>query len=830
MSYFNVHLNLLQKVIVPSLITISLLSGIPRPTIAQIAGDGTLPVPTAVSQSDNTFTITNGTQAGSNLFHSFGQFSVPTGGSAVFNTSQYSGIQTIFSRVTGGSISSIDGLIQATPRVNLFLLNPNGIVFGPSATLSLGGSFLATTGSSIRFADGTEFSANPQMSSVLTVSVPIGVQFSNNPGNIRVSGSSLSTPNRTLGLLGGAVNTEGGTSGLGGSSIIQATSGRLELGSVGGNSFVSLRLFDQGFALSYSPGTTYQDINVAQNSYLASLDGGSIQVQGRQIRLSGGSQFDVSNSDKATLPGGTLSVNGSESVEILGTGIYLLRAGPTEAPTGLFNSNNSTQSPGSLTVNTETLRITDGARIVTETSSTREGGNATINASGLVEVTGVSTSGTFFSNISVASLPRATGTAGNLLINTDLLQISNGGQVSATTFGNGQGGNLTVNAGTVQLTGGRTGRVNGLFAQAGSSNAQNNIPNATGQGGNLTVNTDRLIVQNGSLVSTRTFTAGNAGNLTVNADRVLVTGRSLEDGTPSLITASSAGRGAAGNLSIFADQVRVQNGGQITVSGTSTGVAGNMLIASPLIELNNRGALLAETRAGQGNITLNTSDLRLRNNSLISTNATGAATGGNIRISTKTLVALENSDITANAQESFGGRVSIQATAIFGTQYRLFLTPKSDITATSALGPEFSGVVFLQTPGIDPSQGLVQLQTDVVDVSQLVKDACSPTNQQSRGEFFVTGRGGLPASPSDVVSDDRVLVDLGARQSDRPPSSNSATTLDLPSSVTQPTSDRTPLLQAQGWVVNTAGKVVLVAQAATTGTAKNLSVQFPACK
>ncbi len=202
---------------------------------AQIIPDGTMDDNSKVTLDSNTTIITGGTTAEGNLFHSFEQFSVPTGEIAYFNNSQ--SIQNIISRITGSSISNIDGLIKANGTANLFLLNPNGIIFGPNASLNLGGSFLASTASSLNFADGSQFSAKqPQPTALLTVNVPIGLNFTGNPGGINVQGTGHTQfvigsqvaasirlsgpgesqnglrlqPGKTLALVGGNVSFEGG--------------------------------------------------------------------------------------------------------------------------------------------------------------------------------------------------------------------------------------------------------------------------------------------------------------------------------------------------------------------------------------------------------------------------------------------------------------------------------------------------------------------------------------------------------------------------------------------------------------------------------------------
>ena len=228
-------------VFLSGLISGLLTSGIILPAFSQVTSDNT--TNTTINTNNNNFNILNGIQKGNNLFHSFKEFSIPTGGSATFQNS--SAIENIINRVTGGNISNINGLIKASGNANLFLINPSGIVFGENTSLDIGGSFLGTTAESILFEDGFEFSAvNAQGEPFLTVSVPLGLQFNQNPGDITVNNNGHSLINASpieriippglevksgnhLTLIGRNVFLEGG--------FIGANGGYVELGAVGSN-------------------------------------------------------------------------------------------------------------------------------------------------------------------------------------------------------------------------------------------------------------------------------------------------------------------------------------------------------------------------------------------------------------------------------------------------------------------------------------------------------------------------------------------------------------------------------------------------------------------
>jgi filamentous hemagglutinin family protein len=214
----------LEKWLISGSVLIALFSS--NLSVAQVVGDTTLPVGERSQVTGNpNFQIDGGATRGGNLFHSFSDFSIPTGGSAFFNNA--ADVQNILTRVTGGSISNIDGLIQANGTANLFLLNPNGIIFGQNASLNIGGSFVATTANALEFGNLGFFSAsNPEAPSALLTINPSALLFnqiaaapiqnsSTAPAGTTLAGedaSGLRVPNgRSLLLVGGNISMDGGT-------------------------------------------------------------------------------------------------------------------------------------------------------------------------------------------------------------------------------------------------------------------------------------------------------------------------------------------------------------------------------------------------------------------------------------------------------------------------------------------------------------------------------------------------------------------------------------------------------------------------------------------
>jgi filamentous hemagglutinin family protein len=778
-----------------------------QPIVAQVVPDNTLPVgERSQVTGDPNVQIDGGAVRGSNLFHSFSQFSIPTGGSAYFNNT--ADVQNIFSRITGGAVSNIDGTIRANGTANLFLLNPHGILFGPNASLNIGGSFIVTTANSINFADGFQYSAtNLQTAPLLTVSVPVGLQVGANPGRIGVqgngydlsvaapiffplvkgsSGAGLRVPvGQTIALVGGDIDMNGGT--------LSAEQGRIELVSVL-NGQVSL---GNGFTLSYPGVQTFGNIHLSQQALADASGGGLIQVQGNDVSLTDGSLLLIQNT---TQQGGSIRVSASSSLDLSGI------SQDVQVKSGMQSETIGSGEGASITVITQQLGAQDGAGISAFSFSSGKTGNITISAPDSVQMTGASPNN-FLIPSSISTAAFNAGDIGNISISTGQLILFNGGSIASTNFGTGRGGDLTINATQSVEVIGQTS----LFLPSNVSASTYN----SGGAGVVTINTSKVLVRDGGVVATSTLAIGDAGSLTINArESVELSGAVPGSVNPSFLGSSATFlneslqrlfnlspvlSGNSGDVIINTGRLSVQDIARVDVSNLGIGNAGNLTVNANSISLDRGGSITAATVSGEGgNLDLNVRDLLLlRNNSLITASAGGNGNGGNIRINTASIVAvpIENSDIRANSVNARGGNITINTSGIFGIQFRPQDTPLSDITATGATSAQ-QGTVQLNIEQFDPTSGLVQLPTTVVD-SRPITQGC-PANEGNA--FIITGRGGLPPTPEQQLDDDAKWQDRRRLTAIKQTTHSTPYAL-YPSSI----------IEATGWIITPTKEISLVA-------------------
>jgi len=706
------HQHCFHKLAVATFTTISFYA---NSLNAEIVPDTTLPNNSSLIIQNNIKIIEGGSQAGMNLFHSFEQFSIPADTTAYFNNIQ--NIQNIITRITGKSISNIDGTLRANGTANLFLINPNGIIFGENAALNIVGSFFATTASSINFADGTKFSAiQPETAPLLTISVPVGLQFGSTAAPIRnqsqasVNGATnffgratglQVSKGKSLALIGGDVTLEGGN--------LTADSGRIELGSVAENSFVNLNLTDKGWLLGYESVDNFRNIQL---------------IRRNTNDLIVGSIINVSSKDGA----GSIRVQGN-SVELVGNPVFL--------STATIDDTNA----GDIIINAKKLVVADGAQVLAFTSGKGAAGNTIVNASDSVEIIG-------------AFIDENGSTLSSGLINA--------------TAGDGNGGNLTINTSRLILSDGARVSVQTSF-RPGSDNSQFIL--ATGKAGNLTVNASELVElvgksatgQSSTFVSS-TSNSADAGKITISTKQLIlrdeaeISVSSLFPKFPPNINfvGNTNNLGNAGKLKITADSILLDNQGQL-ISETESGNGGNINLQLQDLLLIRRNSQIS-TNAGK-------------------TQQIGDGGNININIPNGFIVAVpdENSDITANAFTGSGGRVDINATGIFGIQPRSRdelttllssndpseINPQelltSDITAISQENPNLNGELNIVAQDVEPTRELVELPEIPIDTK--ISQVCR-FRRGNQSEFVFSRRGSLPPLPSEALRGNSVL-DVG---------------------------------------------------------------------
>ena len=525
---------------------------------AQITPDGT--TNTTVDVDGNDFTINQGDRAGSNLFHSFRDFSVPNGGSAFFDNA--ADIANIFSRVTGGNISNIDGLIRANDA-NLFLINPAGIIFGAGARLDIGGSFYGSTADSILFEDG-EFSATDlDNRPLLTINAPIGLNFRDNPGDIvnnsvpDDNGSLSVSPGVTFALLGGDVNFTGGAIDSSGSNVF-----------IGGLSESGTISLDDNFHPSFPDDVARADVSIINGARVdvRAGGGGSITVNAGNLELREGSELLAGIREGLGTPeaqAGDITINATDTV------LFNNSEALSEVDRGAVGN------AGDVSITTGSLEVTNGSKVSARTFGQGNAGSVKITANDFIKFDGEGKGKDGFENGARSEVGSdAVGNAGDVSITTGSLEVTNGAQVSASTNGVGNAGSVTIK--TTDLV-----KFDGEDQEGKPSGAFSNVnPGAVGTAGGVSITTGSLEATNNGQVSASTWGVGNAGRVTIKAtDLVKFDGEGKARGSAGAFSqVNFPGEGNAGGVSITTNSLEVTNGAEVSANTFGEGDAGSVTI------------------------------------------------------------------------------------------------------------------------------------------------------------------------------------------------------------------------------------------------------------
>lgn len=615
-----------------------LLSG--RAAQAQIVPDSTLGSErsTIVPRASGGDAIAGGAIRGLNLFHSFSDFNINDGQRIYF--ANPTGIQTILTRVTGKNASNINGTLGVDGTATLFLINPNGILFGSKARLDVSGSFVASTADAIKLGETGLFSATDPAPRPLLSIDPSALLFTRQiPAAIetrsRSDGNGLQVPfDKSLILAGGEVRIAGG--------IVSTPGGRIELGGLSEAGSLALATDGNALGLTFPAGVARSDVFLSDRAAVnaAGMFGGSVVVHARNLTLSDGSILGtgaLSKLDFLNVRAGDVSIDVTDTTKL-------------DNSSAIFNGvyANSFGDSGDVLITTGSLFL---------------GG---------------------FSHINTGTYGR--GNAGQIYLTAGSLFMTGSSYVDASTYSQGNGGQINI-------------QVANQLSLKDSIILSNVGTNAIGQGGTVNIKAGS-IVGAGSQVDASTYGQGDAGKVMLQADRISFEGQN-PDGYPSGVQSNveATGIGNSGGIQITANSLSVQNGAQLLSTVSGEGNAGNIDIQVGNLFTISNSLLFNTVEEGAfgngGTINIKAGSFSGEDGAIVSASTSGFGDAGDINFQVANQLKLKDSVIASNVEsDAFvgnGGNINIKAGSIVGEGSQIN-------AATRSLGD--SGKVTLQADNI----------------------------------------------------------------------------------------------------------------------------------
>ncbi|BAZ07329.1 two-partner secretion domain-containing protein [Calothrix sp. NIES-3974] len=777
----------------PWLMFPSLILCINPSSLAQITPDNTLGTeasqitPNVIINGGIADRIEGGATRGINHFHSFREFNIGNGQRVYF--ANPSGVENILTRVTGGNGSNIFGTLGVDGNANLFLINPNGIVFGENAVLDIRGSFVGTTANAVQFSNQGLFDAtNPQAVPLLTVNPSALFYNQLNPGGITVRSRQISAPGSFY-LIGGDVVFDGG--------VVGSLGGSFGLGAVGGTGSIELIGSGKQMQLRFPENLLQGNIALQKNAFALTTGGGAISIHTKNLRLGensfisttlapGEGESGVAAADLVINATGEVILDDRSNILNLGlpdslgdTGNIIIKADSVSLTNQSQINSNGTRSQGSIILNVNNdVNLVSGSAIATTGNPSPVAGKT-----GDISITARNI------NLNAAKINSgnfAVGASGKINLQVqDKLSLSNGANISsassASIFGRTNSfpsADIEIKAKTLSIDGEGTNINSSNLDEGRGGNIQITVDDSIdintgyidsltlgkGDGGNIQLQTQRLTLTNGGYIRTRATGAGNSGDLFINASELVsLSGNKIInlDGVNTAIGSSlgtnASGSGNGGKLTINTGVFTVKEGAQVGAGTFGSGKGGNLTVNARQVEVNGRSeagsisvlfASAAPRSTGDaGNLNINTENLFISAGGEISVSTSAAGKGGNLTVN-----ASETVRVTGSSNFSTG-LFAIADTGSTGDAGDLTIISKNLIL-------EQGGQASTSTYGAGRGGNLT------IKASENVQLIGAPTNSRFPTGLFAAAEPGSTKDAGDlVINTQNLSITNGAKAS-----------------------------------------------------------------
>ncbi len=644
---------------------------------AEVIFDGSMNAATTGIKLDGNMEITSdyGRVSGKNLFHSFQTFNVNVSEKVTFSSEH--AVQNVIARVTGSHFSTINGpVISTIDNANLYLINPQGIMFGDNASIDINGSFYASTADYIA-SNEEHFYSMLEKDTILFTEKPTSFGFlSENPKKMIISGgwslehdiATLSVKTgKTISLVSGGLEIS--------NTKLEAVQGTINLASVASKGNVDLTNFD------LSDDCLKGNIQMDHSQINVSGDGsGDIYIRGGRIRIE--NESDVMADNTGSAKGGVTHIQAS-TVTIDHSNIYsdaestgnggqiqiqaddtIVLTNQTRVYADATNRQTGAGDAGSIFMNSDHIQLLNKSIVSSDTYGDGQGGEVTMSASKAISILDECKVFTIAEGAGINA-----GKGGIIRIQSPNISIIQNSIVSTDTkYGYGNGGQIVLS--------GLEGMASESITIFGSRIYSGAVQNGFGDGGHVSIIGNTVSFINGAVIGSESDGRGKGGDVTITSSELDFFGYDSQNNPSAIYTTAQSqlgDAGDAGDISIISNTIRFQNQSGLIANTEGPGQAGQIIVKSSVVELTEDSSIssasLGDQNAGNGGaIQLNVfSELRL-NHATILTSSFGDGHAGHISIAAKGIHLSNQSGIRSESKASIDGGTAGKIT-VFADDY-----------------------------------------------------------------------------------------------------------------------------------------------------------------